>query len=170
MVSLVGLKALCLHNNSIYGDIPSSLQKCSNLTLIDIGENHFPMTIPLWIGKMPSLQILRPRSRGFKGHIPLQICQLSSLRVLDFADNSLSGPIPKCLNLIRAMAMLPDSANGVNLEYFNDVSPYLVSLMLVPKGKVLEYDGNLGLVSGEIPPSMSNLTFLSHLDLSYNNF
>nr|XP_023889541.1 receptor-like protein EIX1 [Quercus suber] len=137
MVSLVGLKALRLHNNSISGDIPPSLQKCSNLMLIDIGENHFPMTIPLWIGKMPSLQILR-RSSGFKGHIPLQICQLSYLKVLDLANNSQSGSILKCLNLIRAMAMLHNYAYGVNLEYFNDVSPYYVSLMLVPKGNVLE--------------------------------
>ncbi|KAK7860996.1 receptor-like protein eix2 [Quercus suber] len=178
MVSLVGLKALHLHNNSISGDIPSSLQKCSNLTLIDIGENHFPMTIPLWIGKMPSLQILR-RSSGFKGHIPLQICQLSYLRVLDLANNSLSSSIPKCLNLIRAMAMLPDYAYGVNLEYFNDVSLYYVSLMLVPKGNVLEYEGNLRFVktidlssnnlSGSIPIEISFLSKLHFLNLSQNH-
>uniref|UniRef100_A0A2N9GSN0 Uncharacterized protein n=1 Tax=Fagus sylvatica TaxID=28930 RepID=A0A2N9GSN0_FAGSY len=35
---LVALKALRLHNNSIFGDIPLSLTKCSNLGLIDIGR------------------------------------------------------------------------------------------------------------------------------------
>ncbi|KAK7860997.1 receptor-like protein eix2 [Quercus suber] len=154
MVSLVGLKALRLHNNSISGDIPPSLQKCSNLMLIDIGENHFPMTIPLWIGKMPSLQILR-RSSGFKGHIPLQICQLSYLKVLDLANNSQSGSILKCLNLIRAMAMLHNYAYGVNLEYFNDVSPYYVSLI-----------NNL---SGSIPIEISFLSKLHFLNLSQNH-
>ena len=181
MESLVVLKALRLNNNSIFGDIPSSLQKCSNLTLIDIGENHFSMTIPLWIGKMPSLDILRLRSSGFKGHIPLQICQLSSLRILDLAENNLSGPIPKCLNLINAMAMRPNSANGYVCESFSNFSPYFDSLMLVPKGVVLEYEGNgnLGLVSiidlsnnnlsGSIPIEISFLSELHLLNLSRNH-
>ena len=151
---LVALKALRLHNNSIFGDIPSSFTKCSNLGLIDIGENHLSMAIPFWIGEMTSLTILCLRSSGFIRHIPLQICQLSSLKVLDLANNSLSGSIPKCLNFISAMAM-PHTESYETIEYFEDEDYYFESLMLVPKGEELEYE--------------ENLIFVSIIDLSSNN-
>ncbi|XP_075666285.1 receptor-like protein EIX2 [Castanea sativa] len=184
MGALVNLQSLRLQKNSICGDIPSSLKKCSNLRLIDMGDNHLSI-IPLWIGEMTDLIVLRLRSSEFKGYIPQQICQLSSLRVLDLANNSLSGSIPSCLKNISAMA-LPDS-DDISFYSFMSFSylyviadaSYVENVQLVPKGKEMEYNENLKLVrlidlssnnlSGSIPTEISDLFELRFLNLSRNH-
>ncbi|KAF3974283.1 hypothetical protein CMV_002361 [Castanea mollissima] len=181
MGALVNLQSLRLQKNSICGDIPSSLKKCSNLRLIDMGDNHLSI-IPLWIGEMTNLLVLRLRSSEFKGYIPQQICQLSSLRVLDLANNSLSGSIPNCLKNISAMAF-PDSYDisffSMSLIYPYVYASYVENVQLVPKGKEMEYKENLKLVrlidlssnnlSGSIPAEISDLSELRFLNLSRNH-
>ncbi|KAM3747297.1 hypothetical protein ACB098_05G024600 [Castanea mollissima] len=184
MGALVNLQSLRLQKNSICGDIPSSLKKCSNLRLIDMGDNHLSI-IPLWIGEITNLTVLRLRSSDFKGYIPRQICQLSSLRVLDLANNSLSGSIPNCLKNISAMA-LPESYD-ISFSYFISSSSYfwfayasyVENVQLVPKGEEMEYKKNLLLVrlidlsrnnlSGSIPAEISDLSELRFLNLSRNH-
>ncbi|KAM4099875.1 hypothetical protein ACB094_05G025600 [Castanea mollissima] len=182
MGALVNLQSLRLQKNSICGDIPSSLKKCSNLRLIDIGDNHLSI-IPLWIGEMKNVSVLRLRSSEFKGYIPQQICQLSSLRVLDLANNSLSGSIPNCLKNISAMAF--PASHDISFSYFvpflywDMYAFYVENVQLGPKGNEMEYQENLKLVrlidlssnnlSGSIPAEISNLSMLRFLNLSQNH-
>ncbi|XP_065618219.1 receptor-like protein EIX2 isoform X3 [Quercus suber] len=182
MGALVNLQSLCLQNNRISRDIPSSFKNCSNFGLIDIGNNHLTGTIPPWIGEMTNLLVLRLRSNKFKGRIPPQICQLSSLRVLDLANNSLSDVIPNCLKNISAMA-LPEPNIQVfpfePLKYMYGYVSYIENLKLVPKGKELEYARNLEFVkiidlsnnnlSGSIPAEICVLFELRFLNLSRNH-
>ncbi|XP_075667831.1 receptor-like protein EIX2 [Castanea sativa] len=181
MGALVNLQSLRLQKNSICGDIPSSLKKCSNLRLIDMGDNHLSI-IPLWIGEMKNVSVLRLRSSEFKGYIPQQICQLSSLIVLDLANNSLLGSIPNCLKNISAMAF-PNSYDissfSMSLLYLYIDKYYVENVQLVPKGKEMEYKENLKLVrfidlssnnlSGSIPAEISDLFELRFLNLSQNH-
>ncbi|KAL4625628.1 hypothetical protein ACB092_05G039200 [Castanea dentata] len=175
MGALLNLQSLGLQNNSIYGDIPSSLKKCSNLRLIDMGDNHLSI-IPLWIGELTNLLVLRLRSSEFKGNIPQQICQISSLIVIDLANNNLSGSIPNCLKNISAMAL--HDSNVISL-YLDGHASYVESVQLVPKGREMEYKENLLLVrlidlssnnlSGSIPTEISDLSELRFLNLSRNH-
>ncbi|XP_075664563.1 receptor-like protein EIX2 [Castanea sativa] len=181
MGALVNLQSLRLQKNSICGDIPSSLKKCSNLRLIDMGDNHLSI-IPLWIGEMKNVSVLRLRSSEFKGYIPQQICQISSLIVLDLANNSLSGSIPNCLKNISAMAF-PNSYDissfSMSLLYLYAYKYDVENVQLVPKGKEMEYNKNLKLVrlidlssnnlSGSIPTEISDLFELRFLNLSRNH-
>uniref|UniRef100_A0A7N2LLV2 Uncharacterized protein n=2 Tax=Quercus lobata TaxID=97700 RepID=A0A7N2LLV2_QUELO len=181
MGALVNLQSLRIQNNGIYGYIPSSLKKCSNIWLIDMGDNHLSI-IPLWIGELTNLTVLRLRSSEFKGYIPQQICQLSSLIVLDLANNSLSGSIPNCLKNISAMA-LPDfniiSFSSMSFIYSYMYGSYVENVQLVPKEKEMEYEENLILVrlidlssnnlSGSIPAEISDLSELRFLNLSRNH-
>ncbi|KAM3746997.1 hypothetical protein ACB098_05G005300 [Castanea mollissima] len=181
MGALVNLQSLRLQTNSICGDIPSSLKKCSNLRLIDMGENHLSI-IPLWIGEMKNVSVLRLRSSEFKGYIPQQICQLSFLIVLDLANNSLLGSIPNCLKNISAMAF-PNSYDissfSMSFLYLYIDKYYVENLKLAPKGEEMEYKENLKLVrfidlssnnlSGSIPAEISDLFELRFLNLSQNH-
>ena len=149
MGALVSLQSLRLQNINIYGDILSSLKKCSNLRLIDMGDNHLSI-IPLWIGEITNLIVLHLRSSEFKGYIPQQICQLSYLIVLDLANNSLSGSVPNCLKNISAMALL--GSYDISFSYFKyfmysyAYESYVGKVQLVPKGNEMEYKENLKIV------------------------
>ena len=135
MGALVNLQSWRLQNNSISGDIPSSIKNCSNFGLIDIGNNHLTRIIPPWIGEMTNLLVLHLRSNEFKCRIPPHICQLSSLRVLDLANDSLSSVIPNCLRNISA---IPEPNSQVfpfePLKYMYGYVSYFENLKLVPKG------------------------------------
>ncbi|KAK7820577.1 receptor-like protein eix2 [Quercus suber] len=196
------VEVLNLANNSFFGHISTFLcqkmskinklkllrgyffiiEKCSKLGLIDIGDNHFLETIPLWITKVIELIVLCLRSSGFKGNITLNICQISSLRILDLANNSLLGSIPSYLKNIYAKFM-PNSKNEDiyfdDLEYEYDYESYIENLMLAPNGYELEYEDNLKFMKmidllgnklfGSIPIEIFVLFELTFFNLSRNH-
>ena len=85
------LQLLHLDSNKLHGILPYSLSRCTNMSLLDLGENKFTGHIPSWIAKcMLSLKFLRLRSNKFSGNIPPSLLRLKSLQLLDLANNSLS--------------------------------------------------------------------------------
>ncbi|KAJ7949730.1 Leucine-rich receptor-like kinase family protein [Quillaja saponaria] len=175
-----GLMSLRLHNNSISGYLPSTLKNCSQLGFLDIGQNKFNQTIPLWIWDMRSLVIIRLKSNYFRGKLHQKICELSNLVVLDISNNNLSGSIPNCLKKIEAMFVDNESDHYfIALEYSNDYEYYTDNLKLVPKGNELEYkeflkfvriiDLSSNILSGLIPFEITTLTGVRFLNLSRNN-
>nr|GLL43382.1 probable LRR receptor-like serine/threonine-protein kinase At4g36180 [Ipomoea trifida] len=100
---LSNLKSLDMHNNMLSGPIPS-LQNCSFLLKVDLGENGFTGKITRWLGTSLSyLTILRLRSNKFNGELSPEFCHLTSLRILDISNNNLTGVIPTCLKNLTAM-------------------------------------------------------------------
>ncbi|KAK9127379.1 hypothetical protein Syun_016176 [Stephania yunnanensis] len=175
-------KCLRVVGNSFYDELLSSLQNCSNLRSIDLGENNFSAELPKWIGKnLASLWILRLRSNSFRGGIPLEFCNLSSLRILDLAHNELSGAIPHCFGNLSSMIMVaPVNQFSVNTSSISEQIVYVDDVTLrVIKGRELEYDKNLRFLvsidlslnhlSGAIPMKLTNLLGLSILNLSANS-
>ncbi|XP_024630877.1 receptor-like protein EIX1 [Medicago truncatula] len=128
------MEALILRNNSLSGQLPSSLKNCSNkLALLDLGENKFHGPLPSWIGdSLQNLEILSLRSNNFYGSLPSNLCYLTKLQVLDLSLNNISGRIPTCripssIARIDRLAMLDLSNNqlcgnipiGTQLQSFN---------------------------------------------------
>ncbi|XP_020424494.1 probable LRR receptor-like serine/threonine-protein kinase At4g36180 [Prunus persica] len=142
--SLTSLEFLGLSSNNFSGEVPS-LKNCTYLNILDLGDNKFSGPILASIGEsMPNLQILSLRSNSFTGSIPLKLCGLSALHILDFSHNNLFGNIPHCIGNIPT--------NIGNLESIETLD--------LSKNKLSGYS---------IPQSMVSLTFLNHLNLSYNN-
>ncbi|XP_017700933.2 receptor-like protein EIX2 [Phoenix dactylifera] len=187
MRSLSVLQTLHLANNSIYGELPESLKYCESLVSLDLGRNRLSGMIPTWIGTLPFLKILRLRSNNFVGNIPSELAHLTALQILDLAENSLSGSIPQGFGSFAAMASTKEANESLldayqsSIRYsIDDYGPmgYMLSLLVVMKGRVLEYTKNLQYVrsidlsknelSGEIPPELMNLYGLQSLNMSAN--
>ncbi|KAL4377129.1 hypothetical protein GQ457_02G033900 [Hibiscus cannabinus] len=162
----------------MFGELPSALQNCKRLIILDLSENHFSGSVPAWMGdKLSRLEVLRLRSNKLDGHIPHKICALQYLQNLDLAHNNISGAIPKCFSNFSAMVTKAKISDYLASFGFGDEQLH-PSASLVLKGRQDEYSSTLGLVTsldlsansitGEIPKELGTLTGLLSLNLSWN--
>jgi len=169
------LQVLKLLGNNFSGELSPSLQNCTGLILLDVGENRLSGSITEWVGdNLSILSALGLRGSMFSGNIPGQLCRLPHLDILDLAHNHLSSFIPTCLG----------NLSGLQAPSFYEQDPpdftvsYRQSMDLIVKGRQLEYNLTLGIVNvldlssnnlkGEIPEEIINLTYLGTLNLSWN--
>ncbi|KAI5332377.1 PREDICTED: LRR receptor [Prunus dulcis] len=193
----ISLQHFKVNNNNFGGEIPFSLQNCTDLIILNLGHNTFTGNIPLWLGsKVSGLIVLQLRSNLLSGHIPHHFCNLVSLRVLDLSHNNFSGTIPKCLKNMTTLVevkgvimgfpgfdtyngQITITSKGEELEYRDDQLASWGNLIDLPfEGEIPEQVGSLvGLntlnlsmnrLTGEIPSSIGKLRWLETLDLSHN--
>ncbi|MBA0680721.1 hypothetical protein Goari_012406, partial [Gossypium aridum] len=169
---------LRLRNTSLYGKIPHSLENCTQLGLLDLGDNKLTGIIPPWIGeRLDGLIVLRLRSNEFHGNIPSTLCLLLFLQVLDLSLNNTSGVIPSCLNKLTVMTYLWEGSFGIT-DDDNFIFSFNDHLLVVWKGFERVYGNTLGMLksidlscnqlSGEIPRELASLEGLINLNLSRN--
>jgi len=172
MGSLVSLASLHLHDNNLYGTIPTSVQNCHSLLIFNGRENNLSGTIPHWIPH---------DARALQRNIPTQICQISSLIILDIADNIISGHIATCLHNITSLVFNNASESNLSLSFLFSGSVtyfYHESLDLITKGRLSKYGKNLHFMTlidmssnnlfGIVPLQMFSLVGLCSLNLSHN--
>ncbi|PRQ18552.1 putative leucine-rich repeat domain, L domain-containing protein [Rosa chinensis] len=144
------------------GEVPS-LENCTDLVVVDLGDNNLSRQIPTWMGQsLTKLEILRLWSNEFNGIIPFSLCTLAAIHVLDLSHNNISRGLLHCFNNISQRA--------------NDPSFIIIELMW--KGIEIEFGKNVaGMRSidmsnnclvGEIPHSIASMTELISLNLSRN--
>ncbi|KAF7113358.1 hypothetical protein RHSIM_RhsimUnG0134000 [Rhododendron simsii] len=150
----VFLSGFCFH-----GELPLSSQNLTGIVTLDLDENAFIGVIQRLIGdKLHNLVILSLQSNNFYGGILVQLCHLSALQLLNLAHNNVTGDIPSCFLNFTTMAV---SEHG-NSEYQDSEK--------IGDLKQLEsLDFSRNKLFGSIPQSLSSLTSLSHLNLSFNN-
>ncbi|TYI03398.1 hypothetical protein ES332_A11G336500v1 [Gossypium tomentosum] len=183
------IRILAIETNLLSGEIPdcwncwrelpSTLQHSTRLITLDLSDNHFNGSVPAWIGdKLSKLEILILRLNTLDGHIPQKICQLQSLQILDLGHNNISGAIPNVLVIIVqwltkatkiAICFSGQDENSSTLGLVTSICLSTNRLIgEIPKelGSVVELQNQLNC---EIPSSFSNLNFLNHFNVSYNN-
>ncbi|KAJ0970055.1 hypothetical protein J5N97_022932 [Dioscorea zingiberensis] len=172
------LKSLYLVNNNFSGQLPLSLGNCSQLLILNLGQNKFSGFIPTWLPeRLPLLKALILRSNMLIGDIPPQLGCHSALRIIDFADNHLSGAIPHSLGNLNAMKVAPLFLKNIKivdeLFVFN-----LGAIEVNMKGRhdlygdlplLVFIDLSINELSGEIPEELARLSYLQGLNLSGNN-
>lgn len=184
------------YDNSVNGSIPDSLANCSSLMELRLTGARLVGRIPSWLGTLKRLQLLNLSDNFLTGPIPASLGNLTGLTILALLDNAgLEGHIPSELSSCPCLAVLAvgmtrpeltgrNQINGPFPIFLANTSSVLEELDLVGtqmNGSIPEEIGLLGFLlrsldlsanywSGEIPATIGNLTRLTFLDLSFNDF
>eukprot|EP01018_Ginkgo_biloba_P029422 Gb_11994 [translate_table: standard] len=187
------LTELFLHTNNLSGAIPPQLGMISQLEILALNKNQFTGQIPWELcAKHANLQELYLWGNQLSGSIPNSLATCSQLTVLVLSYNRLSGTIPMELGQLPLLERLLLSGNQLvsssntalpiltaltNCSHLQEIDlgdNHLKGILPVSIGQLstelyyLRLSGNY--IGGEIPQQIANLTNLTLIDLSFNNF
>ncbi|XP_068318902.1 probable LRR receptor-like serine/threonine-protein kinase At3g47570 [Pyrus communis] len=155
------LRNLYLGTNSIHGSIPLGIGNLVNLALVRMGNNYFSGSVPEEIGRLQKLNELYLDGNTFSGPIPSSLGNMTSLTKLFLEENRFLGNIPPSLGDCHHLLLLNLSVNNLTgtipKEIFG-LSSLSISLTMS--------DNQL---TGPLPSEVGLLVHLVELDLSRNN-
>lgn len=82
--------------NNLKTDLPEELSKLMNLQTLDISNNKFSGSLPIWIKNIASLNHFAASHNNLSGSI-LDFASLSKLMYLDLSYNQFEGTVPPTL-------------------------------------------------------------------------
>ncbi|XP_060671444.1 probable LRR receptor-like serine/threonine-protein kinase At3g47570 [Ziziphus jujuba] len=186
---LKSLNILAVGVNYLTGTIPTSIYNLSSITVFSVLENQFRGRLPPNLAgptTLPNLQFFYASSNQFDGPIPLTISNASGLVLFEIAKNKFSGKVPS-LSRVSNLRSLILELNNLGYREDDDLN-FITSLVNCTNLEVLYFNqNNFGgtlpeslnnistklqslAIAGVIPSSIGNLTLLSKLLLSSNNF
>ncbi|CAA7027951.1 unnamed protein product [Microthlaspi erraticum] len=160
---LWSLPELCYQENSQVSD------QCT-LEFLNVEDNNFNDTFPLWLRFLPNLQILVLRSNEFHGPIIFswRFFEFPNCESLTFQKIASLESCHQIILLVGAMSSVDyfrwDHFQNTIINRFQGDIPE--SIGLLKELIVLNMSNNA--FTGRIPPSLANLTNLESLDLSQN--
>ncbi|XVF74887.1 hypothetical protein PTKIN_Ptkin13bG0146800 [Pterospermum kingtungense] len=146
-------------NNTLGGQVPSTICLNTSLTLLDLSYNKFNGEIPSGLEKCSKLQILRAGYNNLSGTLPVDIFAVTSLQQLSLPLNRISGRIPDAIVQLRDLTILELYSNGFEGSIPKDIG------QLSKLERLLLHINNF---TGFLPPSLMNCTNLTTLTLGYN--
>ena len=182
---LKSLEKIDLGGNFLNGGIGEGLKKCSQLQLLDLGDNYFTGTVPE-LSSLSGLKFLNLNLSGFSGRFPWKSLEnLTNLEFLSLGDNefeisSFPLEILKLEKLYRLYltncsleGRIPEGiGNLTQLENLELSDNFLYGEIPVGIGKLTKlwqlelYDNRF---SGKFPEGFGNLTNLVNFDVSNNS-
>ncbi|KAF7814812.1 putative LRR receptor-like serine/threonine-protein kinase [Senna tora] len=155
------LTYLYLGGNQLYGRIPSTLQKHTNLIGLGLEFNQFTGTIPTSFGKFHKIQLLMLWGNHLSREIPTSLGNLSQLVILSISEKKLQGKIPPIFGKWKYLSSLDLSNNNLS-----GVIPLQI-LTLSSLSKLLNLSHNS--FNGSLPFEIGTLKSLGTLDISEND-
>ncbi|XP_047257370.1 receptor-like protein 9DC3 isoform X1 [Capsicum annuum] len=153
-----------ISNNSLTGEIPSSICNLTSLKVLDLARNNLKGAIPQCLGNMSDqLEVLDMQHNSLSGNLRTAFSSGSQLRSFNLHDNKLEGKIPRSLANCKELEVL-DLGNN----HLSDTFPMWLGTL--PNLQVLSLRSNN--LHGPIRTSRSLKLFpqLRMLDLSSNAF
>ncbi|GER39368.1 receptor-like protein [Striga asiatica] len=157
---------LDLSNNSFSGGLSDFLCDISNQTyglkVLHLGGNRLSGQVPNCWRNWPLLQVLNLCNNSLSGRIPSSIGYLANLLSLNLCRNKFSGHIPfsiqNCTQLLKID--IADNDLDGNIRTWDWTSLMRLKFLILQSNKL----------SGEINPTICQLSSLQILDLSNNSF
>ncbi|MBA0817568.1 hypothetical protein Gohar_019792 [Gossypium harknessii] len=166
------LKVLVIASCQLRGSIPQWLSKISSLQLLDMSWNHLNGALPPWLGSYRELFYLDLSNNSFTGEIPKSLTELPSLI---HGNISLEKPSPDFPFFMKRN----ESARGLQYNQIGSFPPTLelghnfLSGPVWPEfgnlKKLIVFDLKFNNLSGPIPENLSEMSSLEILDLSHND-
>ncbi|KAL8027234.1 hypothetical protein ABFX02_14G082100 [Erythranthe guttata] len=147
--------------NRLYGEIPSSLDQCSQLEEIYLYGNDFSGNVLRGFGNITRLKLLFLGSNNFAGHLPTDLFnQFPQLQLLEFSSSGLRGPLPTQIGNLTSLQELHLFDNSLSGPIPNTIGNLSQLIFL---------DLHSNKLRGDIPSSVCKLTYLQFLHLSHNS-
>ncbi|KAH7677941.1 Leucine-rich repeat protein [Dioscorea alata] len=153
-----------LSNNSLTGEVPSSICSATKLYILDLSHNNLSGSIPACLlESLIDLRVLNARGNHFQGSIPQKVSSRCSIQTINLHGNKLEGVVPSSWANCTELEVLDFGRNKL-AGYF----PHW--LMNLPALKVLvlkenKFFGHLtGICEG------NHLLMLQIFDISSNHF
>ncbi|TYI58311.1 hypothetical protein E1A91_D11G347600v1, partial [Gossypium mustelinum] len=151
-------------NNSLIGEIPSSICSFTSLTVMLLDENNLEGTNPKCIGNLSSsLIVVNLGNNNFHGQIPENFAKGCMLRSLRIGNNELEASLPRPLGNCKGLNLLNVGNNNLN-----DTFPSWLGNL--DQLQVLSLRSNRFYGQIESFDITVSLTKLRIIDLSHNNF
>ncbi|KAJ4901634.1 Leucine-rich repeat protein kinase family protein [Raphanus sativus] len=178
------LKSVSVANNTLGGDLPTSISNLSkNLIELTLEMNFISGSIPSDIGNLISLQFFQVGNNLLTGTLPYSLGKLSGLGVLSVYSNRLSGAIPSFIGNISRLVKLylyNNSFEGIippslgnysyllhlNMAYNKLTGTIPHEIMQISPLVLLRMSNNY--LTGSLPQDVGRLTSLVILSVAHN--
>ncbi|KAL7084542.1 hypothetical protein ACP275_14G229600 [Erythranthe tilingii] len=162
------VRQLHLQFSGLGGKIDPSLLHLKNLRYLDLSQNNFEQTIPSFIGSLTSLEYLNLSHAGFYGTVPHSIGNLSNIHTLNLEINYYGSQLDvSSLEWVSELSQLEQlNMNSVSLSR---AANWLQVINTLPSLVELHFS-HCSLNFMASLSDINNVTSLTNLDLSGNNF
>jgi Leucine-rich repeat (LRR) protein len=163
--SLESAEFFSFSSNKLYGSIPGSICKATNLQFLDLSDNYFSGTIPQCLIEMSGalLQVLSLRRNNLNGTIPDTFPESCYLQTLAVNKNHIEGKLPKYLKNCHLLEVL-----DIGNNHIKDTFPVYLKELTVLKVLILRSNklyGPIAHLELDAPWPM-----LQIMDVASNNF
>eukprot|EP00526_Cylindrotheca_closterium_P003721 CAMPEP_0113650274 /NCGR_PEP_ID=MMETSP0017_2-20120614/26747_1 /TAXON_ID=2856 /ORGANISM="Cylindrotheca closterium" /LENGTH=1366 /DNA_ID=CAMNT_0000562767 /DNA_START=208 /DNA_END=4305 /DNA_ORIENTATION=+ /assembly_acc=CAM_ASM_000147 len=156
---LSAMQELHLHNNVLFGTIPSEVGYLSALTNLRLYNSAISGNLPSEVGNLSALTSLYLYNNTLSGTIPSEVGRLSALGGLTLSANALTGTIPSEVGNLSALSLLYLHSNALSGTLPSEIGNLSALNELIIRDNAL---------SGRLPSEIGLLDHLLYLNLRDN--